>query len=76
MINLSESFQPCFQLAPCPGGGGEEGLLPLFLAGGVPLRTLAMLTYILQPYCRVNTENPYPILDVFPDLLSNVNGTT
>ena len=30
-----------------------------------------MLTFILQPYSRVNTENPYPILDlhVFPDLL-------
>ena len=28
-----------------------------------------MLTFILQPYSRVNTENPYPILDLFPDLL-------
>ena len=28
-----------------------------------------MLTLILQPYSRVNTENPYPILDLFPDLL-------
>ena len=27
------------------------------------------LTFILQPYSRVNTENPYPILDLFPDLL-------
>ena len=28
-----------------------------------------MLTFILQPYSRVNTEKPYPILDLFPDLL-------
>ena len=30
-----------------------------------------MLTFILQPYSRVNTENPCPILDlpVFPDFL-------
>ena len=28
-----------------------------------------MLTFILQPHSRVNTENPYPILDLFPDLL-------
>ena len=28
-----------------------------------------MLTFSLQPYSRVNTENPYPILDLFPDLL-------
>ena len=28
-----------------------------------------MLTFILQPYSRVNTENPYPILDLFPNLL-------
>ena len=28
-----------------------------------------MLTFILHPYSRVNTENPYPILDLFPDLL-------
>ena len=28
-----------------------------------------MLTLILQPYSRANTENPYPILDLFPDLL-------
>ena len=28
-----------------------------------------MLTFILQPYSTVNTENPYPILDLFPDLL-------
>ena len=28
-----------------------------------------MLTFILQPYTRVNTENPYPILDLFPDFL-------
>ena len=28
-----------------------------------------MLTFILQPYSRVNTKNPYPILDLFPDLL-------
>ena len=28
-----------------------------------------LLTSILQPYSRVNTENPYPILDLFPDLL-------
>ena len=28
-----------------------------------------MLTFILQPYSRVNTENPYPILDLFPDFL-------
>ena len=28
-----------------------------------------MLTLILQPYSRVNTENPYPILDLFPVLL-------
>ena len=28
-----------------------------------------MLAFILQPYSRVNTENPYPILDLFPDLL-------
>ena len=28
-----------------------------------------MLTCILQPYSRANTENPYPILDLFPDLL-------
>ena len=26
------------------------------------------VTFILQPYSRVNTENPYPILDLFPDL--------
>ena len=24
---------------------------------------------MLQPYSRVNTENPYPILNLFPDLL-------
>ena len=28
-----------------------------------------MLTFILQPYSRVNAKNPYPILDLFPDLL-------
>ena len=28
-----------------------------------------MLTCILQPYSRVNTENTYPIQDLFPDLL-------
>ena len=28
-----------------------------------------MLTFLLQPYSRVNMENPYPILDLFPDLL-------
>ena len=28
-----------------------------------------MLTFILQPYSRVNTENPYPILDLIPGLL-------
>ena len=28
-----------------------------------------MLTFNLQPYSRVNSENPYPILDLFPDLL-------
>ena len=28
-----------------------------------------MLTFILQPYSRVNTENPYPILALFPELL-------
>ena len=28
-----------------------------------------MLTFILQPYSRVNTENLYPILDLFADLL-------
>ena len=26
-----------------------------------------MLTFILRPYSRVNTENPYPILDLFPE---------
>ena len=31
-----------------------------------------MLTFILQPYSRVNTENPYPILDLFPDTCSLV----
>ena len=28
-----------------------------------------MLTFILQPHSRVNTKNPYPIQDLFPDLL-------
>ena len=28
-----------------------------------------MLTFILQPYSRVNTENLYPILDLFPIFL-------
>ena len=28
-----------------------------------------MLTFILQPHSRVNTENPYPILDLCLDLL-------
>ena len=27
-----------------------------------------MLNFILQPYSRVNIENPFPILDLFPDL--------
>ena len=56
-----------------PGGGG--GVLQQFLAGVCRWDSenlslyQSMLTFILQPYSRVNTENPYPILDLFPDFL-------
>ena len=32
-----------------------------------PCGTPIILTFILRPYSRVNTENPYPILDLFPE---------
>ena len=51
------------------GGGGTPIIFSWGCAAGT-LRTLAYTRAYLQPYSRVSTENPYPILDLY------VNGTT
>ena len=51
-------------------GGGGGGTPIIFSWGSENLNLFkTMLTFILQPYSSLNTENHYPILDLFSDLL-------